>query len=89
MKFEWDAGKGRSNRRKHGIDFPDTVGVFEDPFAVTLDDPDPGEERFVTVGMDFPQRLIVVCWTLRGKNIRIISARRARTRERRAYEEGI
>jgi uncharacterized DUF497 family protein len=29
MTFEWDPGKADANRRKHGVDFADAVGVFE------------------------------------------------------------
>jgi hypothetical protein len=88
MSFEWDARKAQSNRRKHGVDFADAVGVLEDPHALTRDDPDTDEERFVTVGSDFLGRILVVVWTVRGENYRLISARKATPRERRQYEEG-
>lgn len=45
------------------------------------------EVRFVTLGLDVLGRLVAVCWTQRGANIRLISARRATRPERRAYEE--
>ena len=32
MRFEWDAGKSRSNQKKHaGIDFETASRVFADP----------------------------------------------------------
>ena len=88
MAFAWDPAKAGTNRRKHGVDFADAVGVFDDPFAVTIEDADAGEERFVTLGCDLLVRTLVVVWTLRGDDIRLISARRATRRERRQYEEG-
>ena len=89
MPFEWDPGKAEANRRKHGVDFADAVGVFEDPYALSRPDPFPAEERVATLGRDFLDRLIVVVWTFRGAAIRLISARRARPRERRHYAEDI
>ena len=81
--------EGSSNLRKHKIDFADAVTVFEDDFAVTIDDDEPEEKRFVTIGMDALARVLVVVYTWRGHNIRIISARRAGAEERRQYEEGL
>ena len=48
-----------------------------------------GEQRFVTVGMDAVDRILVVVYTHRGENIRLISARTATKGERKSYEEGI
>jgi hypothetical protein len=66
MDFEWDPPKAQANRRKHGVDFADAVGVFEDPYALSQPDPFPHEERVVTLGRDLLDRLIVVVWTWRG-----------------------
>ena len=87
MTFQWDPDKARTNRKKHGVDFADAVGVLEDPYALTRDDPYPREERFVTLGLDSLGRLPVVCWTYRTLDIRIISARRATRAEARSYPE--
>ena len=87
VSFEWDPAKGRNNLRKHRVDFADAVGAFDDPRARTLDDPHPGEDRFVTIGLDFLGELVVICWTPRGDNIRLISARPATRHERWQYEQ--
>jgi hypothetical protein len=87
MAFAWDPAKARENRRKHHIDFADAVGAFEDPLALTTDDPSRHEERFLTLGLDFLGRVIVVSWTWDGDAIRLISARRATSAERRKYQE--
>ena len=89
MGYEWDPQKASRNLRKHKVDFADTITVFEDTLALTVDDDCPDEERFNTVGTDLLGRLLVVCWTFRGNNIRIISARKATSAERRQYSEGI
>jgi uncharacterized protein len=84
--FEWDKNKDRLNRQKHDVSFSDTFAVFEDPAALTIEDNERGEERFVTVGMDCFGRVLVVAYTWRGEIIRIISARRATKPEVKQYE---
>ena len=84
--FEWDQNKDRLNRRKHGIAFADTFAVFEDPNALTREDDEHEEERFVTIGMDCFGRILVVVYTWREEDIRIISARKATRSEARQYE---
>jgi uncharacterized DUF497 family protein len=89
VDYEWDPKKATSNLRKHGVDFADAAIVFEDLSAVTIDDDDPDEKRFVTIGMDVLARVLVVVYTWRVEKIRIISARNATPDERREYEEGL
>ena len=84
--FEWDELKAKANKSKHGISFADTFAVFEDPNAVTLEDFRQSEQRFVTIGMDAFGRILVVVYTWREDNIRIISARKAVRYEVRQYE---
>ncbi|MDD5388350.1 MAG: BrnT family toxin [Gallionellaceae bacterium] len=52
MDFTHDLAKNRINRRKHGIDLVDVEGVFYDPLALTREDKDHDEDRFVTLGLD-------------------------------------
>jgi uncharacterized protein len=87
MDAEWDARKAAINRRKHGIDFADAIGVVTDPLAVTLIDDEAGEDRFVTIGRDTLGRIMVVVYTWAGENVRLISARRATAGERATYGE--
>jgi uncharacterized DUF497 family protein len=85
MDYEWDPEKAAANLRRHGVDFADAVGVFEDEYALRREDPDAhGERRFVITGIDFLGRVVVV-YTYRGERIRPISARRATRREREHY----
>ncbi len=76
------------NFRKHGVRMPEAIPVFDDPYAFTItdDESDPGEQRFVTVGMGAAGRLLVVVYAWRGENIRIISVRSAEAHEREQYE---
>lgn len=87
--FEWDDAKAKSNLRKHGVSFEDAVTVFDDPIAITLDDPDHSEDerRFLTMGSSKDGHLLVVCHRDRPDRIRLISARKANRRERRYYED--
>jgi len=55
---------------------------------MTDDESDPGEQRFVSLGAGAAVRLLVVAYTYRGENIRIISARPAEPQERQQYEAG-
>ena len=88
MEYQWDADKAQSNLEKHGIDFADSVGVFEDDWALTLTEHNvEGEQRFVTMGMDFLGRIQVVVYTYREETIRILSARKATKNEREIYEQ--
>jgi len=67
---------------------PEAIPVFDDPYAITITDDgsDPGEQRFVTLGMGAAGRLLVVVYTWRGENVRIISTRLAEAHEREEYE---
>jgi uncharacterized DUF497 family protein len=85
-EFEWDPGKAAANSRKHGVEFADAVGVFEDERAITIPDTTTMEERFKTLGSDFLGRVIVVAYTYREDRIRLISARKATAPQRDLYE---
>ncbi|HLC21670.1 MAG TPA: BrnT family toxin [Candidatus Methylomirabilis sp.] len=90
MRIVWDPAKAEANLRRHGIRFSDAEGVLFDPNALTEEDENvEGEQRFVSIGLDPLGRVLVVVYTFRGEDIRLISARRATRRERRAYEAGI
>ncbi len=81
--FDWDERKNRSNRAKHGIDFSDAVDIFYGPIILRRSDRN-NEERLVAIGA-LESRLIAVIFTRRADVIRIISARRVRKNEERAY----
>ncbi len=88
MRYQWDQNKASSNKSKHGIEFADAISVFADDLAITLFDERFAEERFITLGIDAFNRILVVVYTIRDEEIRLISARKATKNERRQYEEG-
>ena len=94
MPWTWDAEKDRANKRKHGLRFETAQLVFEDPLALSrIDAAATQEERWQTVGVIGTVIVLVVHTALEhvedGEPIgRIISARKAAPRERKAYEEG-
>ncbi len=88
--YEWDPEKARRNFKKHGVRLSDAVTAFEDERALTIRDAySDDEERWITLGVDACGRLLVLVYTWRGKRLRLISARRATSRERRQYEVGL
>jgi uncharacterized DUF497 family protein len=88
MGFEWDPLKAGLNVRKHGVSFADAATVLDDPRALTMRDvASAEEERWITMATDALGRVLVVVYTWRGENIRVISARAATKREQVMYEE--
>lgn len=85
--YEWDRNKNYKNTREHGLSFEDAPKVF-DGQCLTFEDRRVayGEERYITLG-HLSGRLVVIAHTPRGENTRIISMRKANSRERKAYEE--
>ncbi len=63
--------------------------MFGDPDALTIFDDDHSidEDRFITIGLSNRNRVLVVVYTEREPNIRLISARRATPPERQQYEQ--
>jgi len=64
--------------------------VFHDPLSISIEDPDhsTNEQRYIDIGTSENGRVLVVSYTERRRNIRIISCREATRRERRQYEKG-
>lgn len=89
LTFEWDERKSNENIRKHGVSFEEAKTVFNDPFAMTISDPEHStqEDRYIDVGMSSRGRILMVWYTEREPNIRIIGSRKAPRSERRQYEE--
>jgi hypothetical protein len=78
IKFEWDAAKSTSNKKKHGVSFEEAQSVFYDEYAVQFFDEDnsESEDRFLMLGFSDEARLLSVCHCERdqGNTIRIISS---------------
>ena len=88
MLFEWDKRKAAHNVTKHGVPFDYAARVFLDPYRLDSEDKrrDYTEERRLTLGK-IEGRLYAVAYTVRGKIVRLISARKANEREQRKYHE--
>ena len=87
MRLRYDPAKAAANVRKHGVWFADAEGVFNDPLALTIEDPDAsGERRYIAIGLGNLGELLVVVYSERADEYRLISARRATRKERKAYE---
>jgi uncharacterized DUF497 family protein len=89
IEFAWDRRKARSNLVKHGVSFEEAQPVFLDESARLIDDPDHAddEERFLLLGYSFRARCLMVshCYRECDSAIRLISARRATSREQEVY----
>ena len=88
-RFEWESRKATANVKKHGITYEEAKSVFYDDHAKLLDDPEHSdeEERFVLLGLSHTLRALLVCHCYRseGNIIRIISARKATSKESKDY----
>ena len=89
IRFEWDPAKNTINLRSHKVSFEEGSTVFLDENALLLEDPDHSDEedRFVLLGLSSTLRVLLVCHCYRsdGNAIRIISARKASTKESKSY----
>ena len=92
--FEWDETQNRRNIQKHGVSFASASTLFSLPHLVHLDEKESyGEDRWLAIGCIGPV-IGVIVFTEReedqgNKTIRIISARKASTREIELYEKEI
>jgi uncharacterized DUF497 family protein len=88
MQFEWDDNKNQTNIEKHGFDLIIGALVWHDKSRIVAPDnrKDYGEDRFNCIGIT-EYGILTVCYTMRGENIRIISARFASRKERRFYND--
>ena len=86
MNIEFDPAKAASNLTKHGVSFEEAKTVLLDPQSLVREDEDAqDEQRWVMVGMSAAGRLLVVVHTMRGETVRLISARKATTKEANSY----
>lgn len=89
MGYEWDEHKRQANVKKHGIDFIDVPELFDGDVVILPDERfEYGERRFIMMGI-LRSQIVVVAYTERGENIRIISARKATKNEQIYYFQQI
>jgi uncharacterized DUF497 family protein len=86
MPFQWDLEKATANERKHNVSFDEASSIFGG-FCLHRPDTrhDYGEQRLLAIGQDSNGVVLNVVYTLRGEDIRIISAWKASRHEREIY----
>lgn len=85
MEFTWSKAKRAANLKAHGLDFIDAPRVFEGVTFTFEDDRfSYGEQRFVTLGL-LAGVPVSIAHTEADYEIRIISFRKATTRETNIY----
>lgn len=85
MYIFYDEEKNESNIAKHGVTF-EHADMFDWDGCITVEDTryDYEEQRFISYGY-LQERLHVLVWTPRGNDIRIISFRKAKPKEKQRY----
>lgn len=89
MEFEWDQSKAAANLKKHGVSFEEAKTVFDNPLAVIFGDEahSVDEQREIIIGHSRQNRLLLIAFTARSGNVRVISARLTTRKEREDYEQ--
>ncbi|QOY85687.1 BrnT family toxin [Paludibaculum fermentans] len=91
-RYEWDENKNRANKAKHGLSFETAILVFQDPYVLSeVERVVDGEERWQSIGLIAGTLIVLVIhtWHVGGKPgeiIRVISARKATSKEQHCYE---
>lgn len=85
MEFEFDPHKSKLNKAKHGIDFEQAQGLWDDPNCIGFPARSEDEERFALLAL-FKGKVWIAFYTYRDHKIRVISTRRARMNESKLYE---
>jgi uncharacterized DUF497 family protein len=89
VDFEWDPEKESLNVEKHQFDFETASQIWVSSVIEKADDRrDYGETRIIATG-EVDGCVLVVVYTWRGETRRIISARKANSREKRLFDEEI
>jgi uncharacterized DUF497 family protein len=86
--FVWDEKKRLSNLEKHGLDLVDASLVYDSPVKITVESRQRDEDRMMDMAMvKLAETVLVLVYTIRGDDIRVISFCRASRAERRFYEQ--
>ena len=84
--FEWDENKRQDNLEDHGVDFRLAALIFKNPVVEAEDErDDSGETRYRALG-SVGDEYLVVAYTWRGTNRRIISAWKVDEDGKRRYQ---
>jgi len=89
FKFEWNTQKAETNLKKHGVSFEEAMTVFDDAHYLLFTDPKFNEDRYIAIGFSRKAKLLVVIHCYQENVIRLISARKATSKEHKSYEKRI
>ena len=87
--FEWDKGNIDKNQKKHNVSSSECEETFfHQPLIVIEDEThSKSENRFHALGKTAKNRLLFISFTIRNRNVRIISARNMSKKEKQFYEK--
>ncbi len=90
-RFDWNKGNIDKSYFKHGVTLNQAEEAFLDEAAIVLQDfkHSQTESRYLLIGKTANNKILFIVFTLRGKKIRIISARAADKKEAKRYVEKI
>jgi|SRR3989344_7986995 len=87
IEFEWDAGNSQKSLLKHRVSQRESEESFFDRYRKMWKDTphSAGELRYILLGQVKKRKILFVAFTIRGRRVRIISARDANKKERSMY----
>jgi uncharacterized protein len=85
--FDWSGGNAEKNWKRHGVTPLEAEQVFFNTPLLSGDDPEHSgtERRFYVLGQTDEGRELFVVFTLRGRRLRVVSARDMSRKERKVY----
>jgi len=86
IELEWDEAKRQRTLKERGLDFSLAALVLSDPDMVQYIDnrKEDKEIRYIAYGMVYGE-VLKLCYTWRGKRIRIISIHKIHKKEKEKY----
>jgi uncharacterized DUF497 family protein len=88
IEFDWDQWNVQKNEMKHGVSFLEAESAFYDTRYRLFADVKHSrakEKRYILYGRSNENRVLMVGFTVRGRRVRIVTARPASRRERKIY----
>ncbi len=87
--FDWDAGNQHKSWAKHRVDYRECEELFfNKPLLIHEDRTHSRHEvRYFALGVTNLGRRVFLVFTIRGKKLRVVSARDQSRKERMAYEK--
>ena len=87
--FEWDSANAEKNWHSHGVSPTEAEQVFFNEPVVAIEDARHSQEerRYYVLGQTDRGRMLFIAFTVRGTNIRVISARDMSRKEKKTYSQ--